>query len=156
MKDGHGGVTIGSEISGGVRNVFVERCEMDSPNLERALRFKNNAARGGVLEHVYMRDVTVGQVADAVLSIDFYYEEGSKGDFVPVVRDVEMRNVTSRRSTYGVYARAYEKSEISNLRFIDCTFDGVAKGNVVERVTNVTARNFRVNGQPVADLGAAR
>jgi polygalacturonase len=156
MKDGHGGVTIGSEISGGVRNVFVEKCTMDSPNLDRALRFKNNAARGGTLEHIYMRDVTVGQVADAVLSIDFYYEEGQKGTFVPVVRDVEMRNVTSRKSNYGVYARAYEKSEISNLRFIDCTFDGVAKGNVVERVTGVSVQNFRVNGQPVADLGTAR
>ena len=38
MKDGHGGVTIGSEISGGARNVFAERCRMDSPQLDRALR----------------------------------------------------------------------------------------------------------------------
>jgi polygalacturonase len=155
MKDGHGGVTIGSEISGGVRYVFVERCVMDSPNLDRALRFKNNAARGGVLEHVYMRDVTVGQVADAVLSIDFYYEEGQKGDFIPVVRDVEMRNVTSKKSNYGVYARAYDKSEISNLRFIDCTFDGVVKGNVTERVMGVEARNVRVNGALVTGLASA-
>ena len=43
MKDGHGGVVIGSEISGGCRNVFVEDCKMDSPNLDRALRFKSNA-----------------------------------------------------------------------------------------------------------------
>src|SRR3954466_13565641 len=76
MKDGHGGVTIGSEISGGVRNVFIERCTMDSPQLERALRFKNNAMRGGVLEHVYMRDCTVGEVKEGVLSVDLNYEEG--------------------------------------------------------------------------------
>src|SRR5215213_2809158 len=92
MKDGHGGVTIGSEISGGVRNVFIEKCEMDSPELERALRFKNNAMRGGTLEHVYMRDCRVGQVADAVLSMDLYYEEGPRGPYAPVIRDVEMRN----------------------------------------------------------------
>ena len=78
---------------------------MDSPHLDRALRLKNNAVRGGVLEHIYMRDVTVGQVADAVLSIDFYYEEGAKGDFLPVVRDVEMLRVTSRKSNYGLYLR---------------------------------------------------
>src|SRR5947209_4417758 len=47
MKDGHGGVVVGSEISGGCRNVFVEDCRMDSPNLDRALRFKSNARRGG-------------------------------------------------------------------------------------------------------------
>jgi polygalacturonase len=154
MKEGHGGVTIGSEISGGVRWVFVEKCTMDSPVLDRALRFKNNAARGGVLEHIYMRDVTVGQVADSVLSIDFHYEEGQKGAFVPVVRDVEMRNVTSQKSNYGVYARAYEKSVIDDLRLIDCTFNGVAKGNVVEGVRNVTLKNVRVNGREVWTLTA--
>ena len=71
---------------------------MDSPHLDRALRLKNNAMRGGVLEHIYMRDVTVGQVADSVLSIDFFYEEGDKGSFTPVARDVEMRDVTSKKS----------------------------------------------------------
>ncbi|HKG90630.1 MAG TPA: glycoside hydrolase family 28 protein [Gemmatimonadaceae bacterium] len=152
MKDGHGGVTIGSEISGGVRYVFAENCRMDSPNLDRALRFKNNAMRGGVLEHVYMRDVTVGQVADAVLSIDLYYEEGPRGPYVPVVRDVEMLRVTSRKSPYGIYARAYEKSEISNIRLVDCTFDGVEKGSVVEGVRGVVLRNVKINGRPVSDV----
>src|SRR5690606_1750544 len=70
MKDGHGGVVLGSEISGGVRNVFVENCTMDSPNLDRGLRFKNNAVRGGVLENVFMRNVTIGRVGEAVLTID--------------------------------------------------------------------------------------
>ncbi len=149
MKDGHGGVTIGSEISGGVRNVFVERCTMDSPQLDRALRFKNNALRGGVLEHIYMRNCTVGEVAEGVLSVDLYYEEGRKGPFVPVVRDVELRNVTSRKSQYGLYMRAYPKSEISDIRVIDCRFDGVAKGNITEGVQRLSLRNLRINGQLV-------
>lgn len=42
MADGHGGVVIGSEITGGCQNVFVENCEMDSPNLDRVLRIKTN------------------------------------------------------------------------------------------------------------------
>ncbi|MGZ8468692.1 MAG: glycoside hydrolase family 28 protein [Gemmatirosa sp.] len=149
MKDGHGGVTIGSEISGGVRNVFAERCQMDSPNLDRALRFKNNAMRGGVLEHVYMRDVTVGTVADAVLSVDLYYEEGQQGPFVPVVRDVELLRVTSRKSRYGLYMRAYAKSEISDVRVIDCRFDGVERGNVTEGVRGLVLRDVLMNGQAV-------
>ena len=53
MADGHGGVVIGSEISGGCRNVFVENCEMDSPNLDRVLRLKTNTCRGGVTENIY-------------------------------------------------------------------------------------------------------
>jgi polygalacturonase len=146
MRDGHGGVTIGSEISGGVRNVFAERCRMDSPNLDRALRFKNNASRGGLLEHVYMRDVTVGEVADAVLQIDFQYEEGANGAFTPVVRDVEMRNVSSRKSKYALYLRGLEKGTIADVRIIDCTFDQVASPNVVERVDGLVIKNTKING----------
>src|SRR5215831_17848945 len=65
MRDGHGGVVIGSEISGGCRNVFAENCSMDSTNLDRVLRFKSNAVRGGVVENVFVRNCTVGSVADA-------------------------------------------------------------------------------------------
>ena len=149
MRDGHGGVTIGSEISGGVRHVYAERNRMDSPQLDRALRLKNNAMRGGVLEHIYMRDVQVGQLADAVLQVDFLYEEGANGDFPPVVRDVELLRVTSRKSTYGLYLRGYEKGTIDDVRVIDCTFDGVAKPDVVEHVTGLVRRGLTVNGEKV-------
>lgn len=146
MKDGHGGVTIGSEISGGVRNVFAERCEMDSPNLDRALRFKNNAMRGGLLENVYMRDVRIGQVKDAIVSVDLHYEEGREGPFVPVVRNVEVRGVTSRKSKYVLYMRAYPGSEISDVRVIDCVFEGVERGNVTEGVENLVFEDVLING----------
>jgi hypothetical protein len=149
MKDGHGGVTVGSEISGHVRYVFAEKNQLDSPILYNALRIKNNAARGGVLEHIYMRDCTVGQVSDAVLAIDLYYEEGQNGAFEPVVRDVELRGVTSQKSKYGVYMRAYPRSEISDVRVIDCHFDGVAKGNVSEGVRGLVFENVTLNGRPV-------
>ncbi|MFL5617089.1 MAG: glycoside hydrolase family 28 protein [Gemmatimonadaceae bacterium] len=149
MRDGHGGVTIGSEISGGVRHVYAERNKMDSPQLDRALRFKNNAMRGGVLEHIYMRDVEVGQLADSVLQVDFLYEEGANGDFPPVVRDVELLRVTSRKSTYALYLRGYDKGTIEDVRVIDCTFDGVAKPDVVEHVTGLVRRNVTVNGAKV-------
>ena len=146
MRDGHGGVTIGSEISGHVRHVYVERCRMDSPQLDRALRLKNNAMRGGTLEHIYMRDVQVGQLADAVLQVDFLYEEGTNGSFPPVVRDVELLRVTSRKSNYGLYLRGYDRGTIADVRVIDCTFDGVAKPDMVEQVTGLVRRNVVVNG----------
>jgi polygalacturonase len=146
MRDGHGGVTIGSEISGGTRYVFVERCRMDSPRLDRALRLKNNAMRGGTLEHIYMRDVVVGEVADAVLQVDFLYEEGANGAFTPVVRDVELQRVTSRKSVYALYLRGFEKGTIEDIRIIDCRFDGVARPDVVEGVTALVRKNVMVNG----------
>ncbi len=149
MKDGHGGVSIGSEQSGGVRNVFVEKCRMDSPNLERALRLKTNAMRGGFITDVYMRDVTVGQVAVAVLDIDFNYEEGPKGPFRPDVHDIELRDVTSGKSQYGVYLRGFPNDFIRDVRVLGCRFDNVAKPNVVENVQGVRVENSTMNGQPL-------
>ena len=146
MKDGHGGVTIGSEISGGARNIFAEKCRMDSPRLDRVLRFKNNAARGGLIERVAMRDVTVGEVAEAVVAADFFYEEGRNGNFTPILRDVEVRNVTSRRSKYALLLRGFAEAPISDVRISDCSFDGVESPDVLEGVRNLVLKNVRVNG----------
>jgi polygalacturonase len=147
MKDGHGGVVIGSEISGGARHIYAERCRMDSPQLDRVLRFKTNSVRGGVIEHVYMRDVTVGQVAESVMTADFYYEEGDSGPYPPTLRDVEMRRVTSQKSKYAFLLRGYAHAPIMDVRVIDCTFAGVAQPDVIEGVRGLTLRQVRVNGQ---------
>jgi polygalacturonase len=148
MKDGHGGVTIGSEASGGVRNVFAENCLMDSPNLDRALRLKTNSYRGGFIENVYMRNVTVGQVADAILSINLFYEEGASGPFPPAVRHIQMTNVTSRKSRYALYLRGYKESPLRDIRLAQCSFDNVAETDVIENVEQLILDNVTVNGQP--------
>jgi polygalacturonase len=150
MKDGHGGVTIGSEMSGGVRNVFVEDCRMDSPNLNQAMRFKTNAQRGGVIENVYIRDLAVGEVSGAVLQIDCLYEEGANGSERPVVRNIEMRNVSSRKSRYALDLRGLATSPIRDVRLADCDFQNAAQPNVVENVTGLACTNVRVNGQSYA------
>ena len=147
MKDGHGGVVIGSEISGGARNVFAEKCQMSSPQLDRALRIKTNSVRGGVIEGVYMRDVTVGEVAEAVVTINFFYEEGEGGKYLPTVKDIDVRNVTSRKSQYALLLRGFKNAPISGVRIEDCTFDGVASGDLLENVRGIELRNVRVNGQ---------
>jgi polygalacturonase len=147
MVDGHGGVVIGSEISGGARNVFAERCRMDSPQLDRALRIKTNAVRGGVVEDVYMRDVTVGQVAEAVVTINYFYEEADKGTFLPIVRNVEVRRVTSKKSRYALLLRGFKQDPIQRIRLVDCTFDGVQNPDVLENVAGLTLQNVRINGQ---------
>jgi polygalacturonase len=147
MRDGHGGVVIGSEISGGARNIFAENCRMNSPRLDRVLRFKNNAARGGVIERVAMRDVTVGEVAEAIIAADFYYEEGKNGEFTPVLRDVDVSHVTSRRSKYAFLLRGFENSPVTNIRVSDCTFEGVQSPDVLEGVKDLVLKNVSVNGQ---------
>ena len=149
MRDGHGGVTIGSEISGGARRIFVEDCAMSSPRLDRAIRIKTNAMRGGVIEDIYVRRVQVGEVREAVLSIDFTYEEGAAGSFMPTVRGIDLRDVTSKQSGYGLYLKGFEQAPITDVRLTNCTFEHVANPDIVEHVKGLATKGLRVNGKRV-------
>lgn len=147
MKDGHGGITVGSEISGGVRNLFAENCRLDSPNLDHALRVKNNAMRGGLLEDLHFRNIEVGQVAHAVITIDFNYEEGAQGSFTPVVRNYTVDKLRSGKSQYALDIQGFPSAPITNLRLANCTFDNVAEGNIVKNVKDATLHDVRINGR---------
>jgi polygalacturonase len=152
MKDGHGGITVGSEISGGVRNLFAENCRLDSLNLDHALRVKNNAMRGGLLEKLHFRNLEVGQVAHAVITIDFNYEEGAKGGFTPVVRDYTVENLRSSKSKHALDVQGLAGAPIFNLRLTNCTFDNVAEGNIVKNVKDAMLDNVKINGRVVDAL----
>jgi unsaturated rhamnogalacturonyl hydrolase len=153
MKDGHGGVVLGSECSGHIRNVFVENCEMDSPELDRALRFKNNAVRGGILENVFMRNVKIGKVGEAVVTIDLLYEEGARGDFKPVVRNVQLDQVTSTASPRVLYIRGFEGAVIDDIRIRNSTFQGVTETEVVQHAGRISFDNVTITP---AQLGRGR
>jgi polygalacturonase len=152
MKDGHGGITVGSEISGGVRNLFAENCRLDSQNLDHALRVKNNAMRGGLLEGLHFRNIEVGQVAHAVITIDFNYEEGAKGEFVPLVRDYTVGNLRSGKSKHALDVQGLATAPIFDLELKNCTFENVAEGNIVKNVRDATLENVKINGRMVDSL----
>ena len=144
MKDGHGGVVMGSECSGGIRNVFIENCHMDSPNLERALRFKSNARRGGFAENVFMRNVDVGQVKEAILTIDFLYETGPNGPYKPIVRNVTLENVRSTASPRVMWIASFPGAVIDDVRFVDCIFRGVQTSEVMDASGSILFKNVKI------------
>ncbi len=147
MKDGHGGVVIGSEVSGGIRNVFAENCTMDSPNLDRALRIKTNSVRGGTVENIFMRDIAVGQVAEAVVLTDLYYEEGDSGQYTPTVRNIRVQRVRSNGSRYALFLKGYERAPIDDVLLEDCEFNNVKQGNILSNVRNLVMKRVTVNGK---------
>ncbi|HEX4350942.1 MAG TPA: glycoside hydrolase family 28 protein [Verrucomicrobiae bacterium] len=132
MRDGHAGTAIGSEISGSCSNVFVENCDMSSPNLVYVMRLKSNAVRGGVLQNIFMRNINVGLVKDSVLQIDFVYEEGAKGDFPPVARNIVMSNITVAQTPRVLDVRSFPAAEISGVRIYDSTFKQIKNPDVVQ------------------------
>ncbi len=131
MRDGHAGTAIGSEISGSCSNVFVYDCEMSSPNLTCALRLKSNAVRGGVLQNIFMRNVNVGVVKDSVLQIDFLYEEGAKGDFKPVAKNVAMENITVAHTPRVLNVRGFPAASITDVRIYNSVFKEIQKPDQV-------------------------
>ncbi len=149
MADGHGGVTLGSEISGGVRNVFVERCKMDSPNLNTAIRFKNNAARGGRLENIHVRDVTVGQVGHAAITIDYNYEEGARGAFLPVFDTLRVERLMVGRCERVLDLQGFANAPIRNITLRDVAVTHAAKADIVSNVEGLRYDNVRRNGVAV-------
>lgn len=150
MNNGHGGVVLGSEISGGCRNVFAENNEMDSPSLERVIRIKTNTCRGGVIENIYARDIKVGQCKESVLKINLDYEHNEiccRG-YIPTVRNVNIERVTCQKSKYGVQIIALDTcTNVYDIHVKDCQFNGVAKGNsITGKTRGIVFDNLKING----------
>jgi polygalacturonase len=147
MADGHGGVTLGSEITAGVRNVFVEDCRLDSPNLDIAIRFKNNAMRGGTLENIHIRNIVVGQVRQAVIAIDYNYQEGANGPYRPVFRNMTVEKLTSGRSRHALDLQGFANAPIEGITLRDCIFGSAAEPNILRHVNGLTAERVTINGE---------
>ena len=147
MRAGHGGVVIGSEISGGVRNVFAENLRMSSPDLERAIRIKTNSVRGGLIEHLRYRDITVGQVQDAIV-INFYYEEGDAGEFDPTVRDIEISNLVCDKAERVFQVRGFDRAPIRDFRMSNLEFRHAGETGIIEHVQGLSLEDVNINGKP--------
>ena len=150
MQNGHGGVVIGSEISGGCRNLFAENNVMDSPNLDRVIRIKTNTCRGGIIENIYARNIKVGQCGESVLKINLDYEHNEiccRG-FLPTVRNINLDNVTCEKSKYGVQIIALDTcTNVYDINVKNCKFNGVAEGNSIKGQTrNINFDNLYING----------
>jgi len=152
MKDGHGGVVMGSETSGGVRNVYAYDCEMDSPNLERALRLKSNKYRGGTIENIYLRNIKVGEVKNAAIRINQnYFSKAAPSEIrYTTYRNIFVENMTCDKADYAIQIMGLEDHPIENVKIINCSFDNIKKENVTESVKGLLLENVEINGEEIA------
>ena len=146
----YGAITIGSEMTGGVRNVFVRNCTIGSPNLYFGLYIKTNSVRGGFAENIYLRDLDISNLTKEVVSCNFYRSEGDVGPLTPRVRNVELRNVNvgHARNAFSIFG--YRRSPIQDFRLIDCTYTSIDAASSIQD-TELTFQNFTVNGQLITD-----
>ncbi|MEU4452658.1 glycoside hydrolase family 28 protein [Nocardioides sp. NPDC023903] len=148
MQAGHGAVVAGSEMSGGVRNVFAQDNVMDSPDLDRVVRIKTNSVRGGVVEDIYVRDNAVPQQGGQAVWVDFRYEEGDAGGFTPTVRDIYIEDLHSVGGTHAIFLRGYARSPVTNINILNSSFSGVRTPMLAEHVQGLRLVNTTINAQP--------
>jgi polygalacturonase len=150
FKQGHGGVTMGSETAGGIRNVFAENCEMDSPDLDQALRFKTNPARGGFIERIFIRNCNIAVARYGIYITMRYASSGlSSGDAIPAVRDIDIRDcIFAKLTKQPIFIEGWSPSaQVSDVTIANCVFKNVAQPELT--ITNA-ARIHLLNNQGIA------
>ncbi len=148
MHAGHGGVVIGSEISGGVQNLHVRRCKMDSPDLERAIRIKTNAQRGGVIKQLNYQDIHVGRVQEVIV-INFFYEEGDKGEWLPLVDEISIKNLYVEHADRIFMLKGFYNDPIRKVNIDNMQIQHVDHLGVVENIAGLNLTNSRANGSDI-------
>ncbi len=152
---GHGGVAMGSETSGGIRNVVVRNCVMEAGNWA-PIRFKSQPSRGGVVENIEYRDI---KLRDTRQAFEFNMEwrmvppVAPPAKVLPVVRNVKIVNVSGTASSVGTI-RGLKDSPIENVRFRNCRI-AAQKGLRIENARNVDLSGLSLEvkeGDPVVKL----
>lgn len=84
-----------------------------------------------------MRDVKIGRVGEAVLTIDLLHEEGASGAYPPVVRNVQLDRITSAASPRVLFIRGFAGAVIDGISIANSTFSGVSKTEVVQHAGTI-------------------
>ncbi|MBN1482806.1 glycoside hydrolase family 28 protein [candidate division KSB1 bacterium] len=118
MNSRTNGLCIGSEMSAGVRNIFMENCRVGEAH--STIYFKANLDRGGVIENVYVRDITVKRAKTAFIRFESNYK-GHRGNYYPTqFKNFTIEDITCEEADqYGVYAVGIEGTPIRNVTIRD-------------------------------------
>ena len=151
MQDGHGGITVGSEMTGGVRNVFAEHDTMNSPNLQYGMRFKTNTSRGGFIENIYARNIYINQVStDAIYATSTYSISGeypSVGTYIPVMDNFYIDSMKCNKASNALSMDGLPSSHISNVVLTNSIFTNITnQTNHASYVDGLSYVNVSING----------
>jgi polygalacturonase len=140
MRAGHSAVALGSEVSGGIRRVFIERCVLEGPALDHVLRIKANSARGGAVGEVCLREVAAARAREAAVRVDLGYEAaGERGDRPPTVGELAIDRLECRESGRAVWIDGLPEMPVRAVQVRDSVFGRVAAPNVLRHVEGFAA-----------------
>ena len=147
MLAGHGGVVIGSEMSGGVKKVTISNCVFDGT--DRGIRIKSTRGRGGVVEDIQVDNIVMKNIKEEAIILDMLYTKmpvEPLSDRTPIFRNINISNVTGSNVLIPFKIRGLEESPISNITFTNINIDGKQKC-VFQNCTNIKMKDVYVNGE---------
>lgn len=134
---GHGGVTVGSEMSGGVKNLHVSNCTFMGTDV--GLRFKSTRGRGGVVENIFISDIFMTDIPSQAISFDLYYggksiaetlaEGGNKistkivpvNEETPQFKNISIKNITIKGAYQAVFLQGLPEMNLENIEISNLT-----------------------------------
>jgi polygalacturonase len=142
VRHGHGGVVIGSEMSGGVRNVRVRDCTFHGTDI--GLRFKTTRGRGGVVEDVVAENVVMHDIRNAAISLNTYYMVKSPApepvsERTPTFRQFTFRNITCHGADRPLELHGLPEMPVQQITIEHSTLAGTKAAMIAE------AREVRLN-----------
>lgn len=156
---GHGGFVVGSEMSGGVKNIYVDNCTFLGTDV--GLRFKSKRGRGGVVENIHINNINMINIPNEALIFNLYYGGNAPGEGdginspvevkipavteeTPAFRDIFIKNVTAKNVGRAVLFNGLPEMPIRNIYLENVTISDAKDGVVLNRAEGAILKNVRV------------
>lgn len=150
---GNGGVVIGSEMSGDVRNVSVTHCQFDGT--KRGLRMKSTPGRGGVIENIWFEDISMQRISAEAVFLDMFYDSKNVvrplSNNPPTFRNFSFKNIRSLSGSDALVAVGTAESPIRNLTFDHAAFTA-ERGVRLENIDTVAFHSLSLRAASVPTI----
>lgn len=155
----HGGFVIGSEMSGGARNIYVDDCTFIGTDI--GLRFKTTRGRGGVVENIFIHNINMKNIVGEAILFDMYYEAvdpvallGDKREApkvvmmpvtegTPVFQNMYVNHVVCDGAAKAVFIRGLPEMHIQNIK-LDNMIIKAKEGIDISEATNISFENVQI------------
>jgi len=145
MLAGHGGVVIGSEVSGDVRKVTISNCVFDGT--DRGIRLKSTRGRGGIVEEIRVSNIVMKNIQEEAIILNLKYskmEPEPVSERTPVFRNIHISNLTGTEVNTAIRIIGLEEMAISDITFSNINIQS-KEGVIIDRVRNITLRDVRID-----------
>ncbi|MCX6952282.1 MAG: glycoside hydrolase family 28 protein [Verrucomicrobia bacterium] len=143
-RRGHGGLVVGSEMSGDVRNVYVHDCDFEGT--DRAVRIKSRRGRGGVVENVWAENLRTKDLKYEVIIMNMDYSADRNttvNEKPPIFRHFHFKNITGHGSPAAIRLQGLDDAPIDDLTFENMTIASTT-GVITQYVTHLSFKNVQV------------